>query len=41
MRAVQRGPAIGLVAQLALLAALAATVGLGGAGWVVGVAAGW
>ena len=31
------GPGIGLIVQLALLAALAATVGLGAAGWVVGV----
>ena len=31
-------PVIGLVAALALLAAIAATVGLGGAGWVVGTA---
>jgi len=33
----RRGPRIGLIVQLALLAALAATVGLGAAGWVVGV----
>jgi phosphatidylglycerophosphate synthase len=32
------GPASGLIAQVLLLAALAATVGLGVAGWVVGVA---
>ena len=37
MRKVRRGPGIGLIVQLALLAALAATVGLGAAGWVVGV----
>ena len=40
MRPVRTGPVIGLLAQLALLAALAATVGLGGPGWVVGVACG-
>ena len=38
MRASQAGPAIGLIAQVLLLAVLAATVGLGAAGWVVGVA---
>jgi phosphatidylglycerophosphate synthase len=32
------GPATGLVAQVLLLAVLAGTVGLGAAGWVVGVA---
>ena len=37
MRKVRTGPVIGLIVQLALLAALAATVGLGAAGWVVGV----
>jgi phosphatidylglycerophosphate synthase len=37
VRAVQAGPATGLIAQVLLLAALAATVGLGAAGWVVGV----
>ncbi len=37
VRAVQTGPVVGLVAQLLLLAALASTVGLGSAGWVVGV----
>ena len=31
------GPAIGLVAQLALLAVLASTVGLGAPGWVAGI----
>ncbi|KAB1941388.1 CDP-alcohol phosphatidyltransferase family protein [Micromonospora sp. ALFpr18c] len=36
MPTVRGGPAIGLSAQLAVLAALAATVGLGGAGWLVG-----
>jgi len=34
---VRTGPVIGLITQLALLAALAGTVGLGAAGWVVGV----
>jgi phosphatidylglycerophosphate synthase len=38
VRASQAGPAIGLVAQVLLLAVLAATAGLGAAGWVVGVA---
>ena len=38
MRTVQAGPLTGLIAQLLLLAALAGTVGLGSAGWVVGVA---
>ena len=38
MRTVQPGPVIGLVAQAALLAALAGTVGLGAPGWVVGLA---
>jgi len=37
VRKVRMGPGIGLIVQLALLAALAATVGLGAAGWVVGV----
>ena len=40
MRAVQAGPATGLIAQVLLLAALAGSVGLGGAGWVVGVSCG-
>jgi phosphatidylglycerophosphate synthase len=40
VRAVQAGPATGLIAQVLLLAALAGTVGLGGAGWVVGVGCG-
>lgn len=40
MRAVQAGPPIGLIAQLLLLAALAGTVGLSRAGWVVGVTCG-
>jgi phosphatidylglycerophosphate synthase len=34
----QLGPLAGLVGQLLLLAALADTVGIGGAGWVVGIA---
>ena len=38
MRERQGGPAAGLIAQVLLLAVLAATVGLGAAGWVVGVA---
>ena len=37
MRASQAGPVIGLLAQVLLLAVLAATAGLGAAGWVVGV----
>ncbi|HUG49359.1 MAG TPA: CDP-alcohol phosphatidyltransferase family protein, partial [Terrimesophilobacter sp.] len=37
MRSVQTGPIVGLVSQLALLAVLAATVGLGGAGWSAGI----
>ncbi|MEP7194705.1 MAG: CDP-alcohol phosphatidyltransferase family protein [Actinomycetota bacterium] len=40
MRAVHTGPAAGLLAQILLLAALAGTVGLSGAGWVAGIAAG-
>ncbi|GAB3596245.1 hypothetical protein GCM10027446_22830 [Angustibacter peucedani] len=40
MRAVQRGPLLGLVALVALLGALAATVGLGTRGWVVGLVCG-
>jgi phosphatidylglycerophosphate synthase len=38
LRARPVGPAIGLVAQVLLLAVLAGTVGLGAAGWTVGVA---
>ena len=38
MRASRGGPAIGLIAQMVLLAVLAATAGLGVAGWVVGIA---
>ena len=37
VRTAQAGPLTGLIAQVLLLAALAGTVGLGGAGWVVGV----
>ena len=40
MRTVQRGPLVGMAAQLALLGVLAATVGIGMAGWVVGVLVG-
>jgi phosphatidylglycerophosphate synthase len=38
--AVQTGPVIGLIAQLALLGALAGTVGLSRFGWIVGIACG-
>src|SRR4051794_37466151 len=38
VRASPVGPATGLIAQLLLLGVLAATAGLGGAGWIVGVA---
>jgi phosphatidylglycerophosphate synthase len=38
VRGSQVGPATGLLAQMLLLALLAATVGLGAAGWVVGAA---
>lgn len=38
MRAVYVYPATGLIAQVLLVAALARSVGLGGAGWTVGVA---
>ncbi len=38
LRAVQGAPVIGLVGQAMLLMALAATVGLGGAGWLIGAA---
>jgi phosphatidylglycerophosphate synthase len=37
VRESQAGPAIGLIAQVLLLAVLAASAGLGAAGWVVGV----
>ena len=40
MRSVRVGPLIGLVAQVALLAVLAGTVGLSSSGWVVGLACG-
>lgn len=40
MRVVHAGPMIGLTALLALLAALAGTVGLGAAGWVAGAGCG-
>ena len=40
LRSAQGGPVIGLAAQVLLLAALAATVGLGLAGWLVGLACG-
>jgi len=38
--AVHGGPVTGLLAQMLLLASLAGTVGLGGAGWFVGIACG-
>ncbi|HET9872286.1 MAG TPA: CDP-alcohol phosphatidyltransferase family protein [Propionibacteriaceae bacterium] len=40
MHSVQTGPVVGLIGQLALLATLAATVGLGPAGWLIGAAVG-
>jgi phosphatidylglycerophosphate synthase len=40
VRGVQTGPVIGLIGQLALLAALAGTVGLSRVGWVVGITCG-
>ena len=40
MRASQAGAATGLIAQVLLLATFAKTVGLGGAGWVIGVTCG-
>jgi phosphatidylglycerophosphate synthase len=40
VRTVQTGPVIGLMAQVLLLAALAGSVGLSGAGWVVGITCG-
>ena len=40
MRTVQIGPVIGLTGQLALLSVLAGTIGLGLAGWLVGIACG-
>jgi len=39
-RAVHAGPVIGLISQVLLLAALGGTVGLTGAGWVVGLTCG-
>jgi phosphatidylglycerophosphate synthase len=38
LRAVRTGPVSGLVGQVVLLAAIAATVGLGPAGWIAGLA---
>jgi phosphatidylglycerophosphate synthase len=38
VRTVRTGPAIGMIAQLALLAVLAGSVGLGVAGWLAGAA---
>jgi phosphatidylglycerophosphate synthase len=38
LRAVHTGPVSGLVGQLAVLAAIAVTVGLGPAGWIAGLA---
>ncbi len=40
VRTVQRGPGAGLVVQLVVLAGLHAAIGLGPAGWVVGIASG-
>ncbi|HEX5195570.1 MAG TPA: hypothetical protein VFW26_00005, partial [Gaiellales bacterium] len=40
LRSAQGGPLIGLAAQVMLLVALAATVGLGVEGWFVGLACG-
>jgi phosphatidylglycerophosphate synthase len=40
VRPVQPGPVIGLFGQLVLLTALAATVGLGGFGWLIGIGCG-
>ena len=40
MRTVHAGPMFGFLAQLLLLVALSRTVGLGGAGWVVGLTVG-
>jgi phosphatidylglycerophosphate synthase len=40
VRAAHAGPVTGLIASALLLAALAGTVGLGGAGWTVGVTSG-
>jgi phosphatidylglycerophosphate synthase len=40
VRTLRDGPAVGLAGQLALLAMLTATVGLGAAGWLAGIAYG-
>ena len=40
LQTAQAGPVMGLIAQAVLLVALAGTVGLGGAGWVVGITCG-
>ncbi|MDG6105085.1 CDP-alcohol phosphatidyltransferase family protein [Dactylosporangium aurantiacum] len=40
MQTVRTGPALGFLAQVALLAGLGGTAGLGGAGWLVGTAYG-
>ena len=40
LRAVQTGPVIGLLGQLAVLSVVAGTVGLGATGWLVGTAYG-
>jgi len=40
LRAVQTGPVIGLLGQLAVLSVVAATVGLGATGWLAGAACG-
>jgi len=41
MRTVQTGPVIGLIGQLTVLTVLAATVGLGPVGWLVGTGCGF
>ena len=40
IRAVQTGPVVGLIGQLAVLSVVAGTVGLGATGWLVGIACG-
>ena len=40
LRAVHTGPVIGLIGQLVVLSGLAATIGLGAAGWLAGLACG-
>jgi phosphatidylglycerophosphate synthase len=40
LRAVQTGPIVGLLGQLAVLSVVAGTVGLGATGWLVGTACG-